>query len=528
MILASLTAALLLAAFPGFGFSFTAWFAFVPLFAAYAGGKKLFLKSYICGFLFYAAGFYWLRFISILAPPFVAVVFACYFLIMPLGLVLTRGNLYCLPFAWTIIESLQELLPAVGVPWFHLSFTQVDSPLVQVADIGGAKIVSFFIVFVNAVFADLVINGLSRRLKLLALLGLIIYSLGMLYGSYIPGAVALHRGPNTIVVQGNIPQEVKERTYAEEKNQARQIADKYISLTTANSGGAELIIWPETTLISQMGTFECANQAHVDRVGLQGMKAMSDIASRLPAAHFVAGVQHFRCLSAGSDESHSEYATRNSVYHFSYELLKSGQVCSYSKRVLVPFGEYFPIVDSVPFLKNILLAVTNLTSISAFEPGKSPEIFDVRLRDGSSVKFGPLVCFEIVFPALIGEYKSMGADAILNCSNEAWYRDSYELDQLLAIARVRAIEHRISIVRAVNSGISCVINPLGEATVLKDADGKMKEVEGVLKQELLYTKYKGLYSHTGDVIIWVCVAVVVIMAAKSTLTSGSKRSEKKV
>jgi len=101
---------------------------------------------------------------------------------------------------------------------------------------------------------------------------------------------------------------------------------------------------------------------------------------------------------------------------------------------------------------------------------------------------------------------------MVNITNDAWFHDSSELDQHLAVMVFRAVENRISITRAANNGISSFIAPNGEIYDYLIKDGKYKEIEGILCNKVRFeNSVYSWYTKHGDVFAFSCLSVTVIL-----------------
>ena len=189
-------------------------------------------------------------------------------------------------------------------------------------------------------------------------------------------------------------------------------------------------------------------------------------------------------------------AAYNSVYVIDHD----GTILSvYDKVHLVPFGEYLPFQD---FLER--LGLMQLTKVrGGFIAGDRYRSLDIP----RAPRFLPLVCYEIIFP---GEGVPRGADRpdwLLNLTNDGWFGISTGPYQHLQQARVRAIEEGLPLVRAANTGISAVADPLGRIVELLPLG-----TEGVLDSGLPAKVEVTVYAYFGDRHIALVLAVVFVIA----------------
>jgi apolipoprotein N-acyltransferase len=130
---------------------------------------------------------------------------------------------------------------------------------------------------------------------------------------------------------------------------------------------------------------------------------------------------------------------------------------------LVPFGEYVPLPDWPVF--------AGLTPYAAADPGYAHGDRAQPLMEFRGVRFGVLICYEDAFARLARRAVGRGAGLLVNLSSEAWFAGTSEIAQHLRIARFRAVESRVPLVRCCNVGVTCLIDPAGRiARMLEGSD----------------------------------------------------------
>jgi apolipoprotein N-acyltransferase len=138
-----------------------------------------------------------------------------------------------------------------------------------------------------------------------------------------------------------------------------------------------------------------------------------------------------------------------------------------------------------------------------YEPGPRNAIVPV-----AGAKVGILVCFEELFPDLPRSLRSSGADLIAVITNDAWFGRTFFQAYQANILAMRAIESRVSVVRAANTGISGFIDPRGTYR-----DRSRLFVPDVQVEDLPLREAPTVYDRTGDVAAWVCTLALVAIAA---------------
>lgn len=193
--------------------------------------------------------------------------------------------------------------------------------------------------------------------------------------------------------------------------------------------GIKLLIWPETSV----------QREDFDREGSLLRWRMSRLLDF--GAYAITGAPRYDRAPDGVDYFNSLFAfnSRGQLY------------ARYDKVHLVPFGEYLPFEG---LLK--MLGLSQLTGGVAWTPGVAPQT--IRLPGVPS--FSPLICYEVIFPGQIMQPDDR-PEWLLNITNDGWFGLTNGPHQHLALARFRAIEEGLPLVRAASTGVSAVIDPYG-------------------------------------------------------------------
>jgi apolipoprotein N-acyltransferase len=281
------------------------------------------------------------------------------------------------------------------------------------------------------------------------------------------------------LVQGNIDQSIKwDESFQKE---TLKIYDR-LSLKVSE-GKPDLIIWPET---ATPFFFQDAKEYQ---------PFLLDIPKKTNAF-----------LLFGTPSYKIE---KGKIYHYNsaYLVSASGQLNErYDKIHLVPFGEYVP-------MQNLLFFIGSLgEGIGDFKSGK--EIFNFSLPQG---KFGVLICFEIIFPDLCRRFVKDGADFLVTITNDAWFGRTSAPYQHFSMATFRAIENRVFIARAANTGISGFIDP----------SGRIVKQGGIFTEEAMngtirLSSEKTFYTLYGDVFAWICSGFSILFLTNALLQKSKK------
>jgi apolipoprotein N-acyltransferase len=452
------------------GLCFLAWFSLAPLFFLWrkpCAGLRASLIGFLAGFGFHGTALYWIydtcRFaglhpiVALLAWSALTAVLAVNWAIIGwLGSRLTlaapqalRPWLWAL--AWTAVTVITERwTPRLGVDllaytqWRHLS-------LLQLSAWAGPHALGFLIVLVNA--------SLRGGRNLALALSLVILAWGQ-------GAFELSRRSLGAQAKGvEILQPVVDQYQKWDPSFARRITDNFKELLSRpRSGPPALIVWPESAL-----------PHYVEKEKDLSVPASW---SRSLGAHQVVGA-----LSRDAGGFHNS----------AFLILPGGRAGSvYHKRRLVPFGEFVPL----PFLERFIGLLSQMGGIS---PGAAEQpLFQTPLGPAAAG-----ICYEAIFPALARGDARRGARLLLNLTNDGWYKETWGPHQHFLANIYRAVENRVTVIRAGNTGISGVIDPWGVVTARLDL-GQRGRLDASVPAQDPFPR-RSFYTRHGDWFGLLCV-----------------------
>ncbi len=321
---------------------------------------------------------------------------------------------YCiaLPAAWVMLEWLRGWLFS-GFPWLSIGYAAIDTPLAAFAPLTGEYGVSFLLALTSGALAFL-----SLRHRQVAGYVVILVPWLLAYPLWYREWTTPIGQPITVaIVQGSVPQEMK-WTQAQHDATLKLYRD-----LTVKHFGAQLIVWPESTL---------PDWAELLNGYLNTMwRDASEHGSSL-----IIGSQHY---DAKKDKAYNSVMVLGENFQW------------YNKRHLVPFGEYFPVPSIVrEWMRLKSLPHSDFASGDADQPP---------LRVAGQ-KIGVTICYEDAYGssqlAALDE-----ATLLINVTNDAWFGHSTARYQHLQISRMRALEVGRGLIRAANDGISAIIDAQG-------------------------------------------------------------------
>jgi apolipoprotein N-acyltransferase len=334
----------------------------------------------------------------------------------------TLAALAAAPFAWVAAEWLRGVLLG-GFPWGSLGYSQYRQlRVIQIAELGGVGAVSFVIVAVNAALAGTVTLPRRRAIGALTVAALLVAST-LAFGHF----RLTERGEpvetaSVALIQPSIAQPLKW-----DPDFAASTLANYFDLTRrAGERRPDLIVWPETATPTPLRRDPSLQAA------LRGLSRAAGAA-----------------LMVGSIDV--EDAPSPKYRNTAFLLNEHGVTGRYDKIHLVPFGEFVPLSGVIGFVRGWAEFIADL------EPGSRSVVFP-----GPPAPFGTVICYEGIFPALVRRFVKDGARFMVNMTNDGWFGQTAGPLQHLGMYPLRAVEHRVAVVRAANTGVSAIIEPTGE------------------------------------------------------------------
>lgn len=510
---AALGGVLLSLAYPGVNWSIVAWLALMPLLLllwttpAERGKRGCLALGYVFGLGFFVANLQWLATVSWLGVLVISLYLALYPAVWglcvaawmnpwrrPYAASLWKNALRSLSYAfahaslWAALECLRGWL-LTGFSWNGLGVAMHEQAVMsQCADIFGVAGISFLMVFVQSVFLQV-----ARRMIYLTRAGqkrahpdfgiaALLVALAFSYGVWRLAATAkVESFPLRIcLLQLNVPQEAARQlwpaekihaAYEEELERAMQaVADRnHQALATSEKEQQEAelfypdwVVLPEVALNGRL--MSTADGDHgmwrENEDTLAAFRQQGNFTILLGVGE-LQGELHDGMISIVENPD-----SWNSLV----VLPENDSLQTYQKKHLVMFGEYIPLVDSLPWLKAIYEQQAGASFEGAFRAGTTTEPLAMQCR-GQDFSAIPSICFEDTVARETQGFIRPEAQVIVNVTNDGWFAQSSAAAQHFANAKFRCIEFRRPMIRCANTGVSAVVQTNGFSQKLLDEKG---------------------------------------------------------
>jgi len=369
------------------------------------------------------------------------------------------------PFLWVIFEFVQTNIFS-GFPWLFAGYSQIDGPLWMLATWFGVYGVSWFMLAIASCLVVLirfylVTKYFGKNLFYKELLFNPITVVLVLFIS-IPVIVTFTPSKQNIPTKSSIDVALVQPNIAQEKKWDRRFFSQILNVLYQQSEehwNADLLVWPEGAIPA----YKHQVNDIIDDLNQRSKTSQTDLLLGLPVYQAEQKISYAAFLSLGEQQH------------------------TYHKQVLVPFGEYVPLGE----LLRGLIRFLDLP-MSSFSPAKTkqqPMQFD-------DYQVVPAICYEITYPNIVHDLvtSTMPQKPVLlvTVSNDAWFGDSFGPYQHMQMARMRALELGIPLVRSTNDGISAIVDARGKIV------SKLERfTQATLRAEVPLNNYSTLYRKYG-------------------------------
>ena len=452
---AALAGVLFAFSFEPVGLWFLAPISYALLLRICQKGEYLYRRAFLFGFISSAITLWW-------AGKYVGLV--------PLALLALLHGLFCLPLGligrytsnvwWFIpallaIEEVRSIFPFGGFSWMRIAFSQADAPYASVISIGGALLLSAWVLAISSMIAQF------RKKLVLPLLLMIVLPI------FMNNSYSSQERISFIGIQGNTPS--VGLTF---NDRAEAVFNLHLTETKkAELNGADVIIWPE-------------NAIDVDPFASARVRSSIESLTSTLRVPLITGA-----------------ITRQSgpLENVSLMYDESGEVVSYySKQYLTPFGEYMPLRSLARLISPYADDVVD------FKVGYRVENHVVRGMD-----LAPVICYELLSDSLV-QNAAKRSDALVVQTNSATFANTAESSQQLDITRLRALENAREMASISTIGISAHIEINGEV-LSKTPENVSAQLSGDLRSNATRTLANTLGGFAPGIVLLTSILFPIIL-----------------
>ncbi|MDP9036338.1 MAG: apolipoprotein N-acyltransferase [Myxococcota bacterium] len=459
--------------FPGkdvWPLAFVAWVPLVVAIHRQTAGRAT-LLAWVTGTTMNVAGFFWLQPFLQTFSGFPAPICFCFvFLVCAyqggrialLGWLYARSTARGWPgtpmFAAAFVAS--ETAYPLLFPWYYAATVHQLPALMQVADLGGPVLVGLVLVAANSAVAEAMLAWAERRRlsPFAPLAGVAAVGLAVLYGAlriHSVDRIASAAPAATVgVVQANMG--LMEKRSAFDEGLRRHLS---LSSHLEQEDHADFVVWSETSVMRAVH-----DETYADEL-------------RAGVGRHIGAPAIFGAVIVRPVPDQRRYVLYNSALTSD----AAGTIQSrYDKEYLLTFGEYLPFGERFPILYSWS------PNSGHFTPGVSLDPLFVEVH-GERHAVTALICYEDVLPRFTNDaVRHANPELLVNMTNDAWFGDTSEPWEHLALAQIRAVEHHRYLVRATNSGVSAIVDPVGRIVARS----------GTFREEAISAPIRWLRTHT--------------------------------
>ena len=464
---------MLAAAFPPsplYSLAYVALIPFLLLLETLQGTWKILRMSYLTFLLFHVATLYWIggfvngkdiwlmmagAAVVLIHPLFYWPIILLYIWVRNrLGLFAGLGFFVLAWISYEFSHSLSEF----SFPWIALGNSQAyDLQRIQIAEFTSVYGLSFLVLTFN-VFGFVLITKLATQgwsIRSRSAIASVAILIVLYFGPWIYGEIRMRQlanvsGIDTVcvgVVQPNVD------PFDKWRNRSEQIPILLAHTEKLAREKMDLVVWPETAIPLFILQPQYSDYLSTFRSILDSLRV--SVLTGLPS------IVYYDSLKAPFTAQKSltpgmYYEEFNSTTAF---VPGQGVGPVYRKIILVPFAERIPYAETFRFL---IEPLKWNVGIGMWGIGKDTVVFSVPLRNGGSVRFSSVICYESVYPDYVRQFVKRGAQFLVINTNDSWWGNTSGAYQHASYASLRAVENRRWIVRSANGGISGFIDPAGK------------------------------------------------------------------
>ncbi len=389
-----------------------------------------------------------------------------------------------LPLTWTALEWLRAHAPGgLAFPWLGLGTSLTGYPeIVGAAELVGARGITLWLALLNGLVAEAVLAARTRGGARVSARWAVAFALVLV----VPAAWGYRRARtlpvravgDVAVVQPNVAAQFRLKGAVSNDSTAASLT----RLLSGTGGLApDLVVWPEMTFFGPIESDESLR----DRI--------LAIAEKFRAPVVFGGIGEGEAQGGDPIPLNSAFLTE-----------RDGRLTDfrYDKHRLVP------LVEGLPFNRGGWRE--GRTEVDSYGRGVGWPLGGM----ANGARFSILICYESIYAGHVSRFRREGADFLLNLTNdgwfgrEPWYTRTAALWQHPAHLVMRAIEHRVGIARAANTGFSLFVDPVGRIY------GRTELFQAVVRSETIYTTdVRTWYTRTGDVAGWTALLLTLGLVA---------------
>lgn len=511
--------------FPPSPLYFLSFIGFVPFFIVIEKKESLadISKSmFITGFFFALITLYWVGSWTKEADPFLMISGVALLFFNPITFMIPttlyymtkryvhKNAIILFPIFWVAYEYFYSISD-FRFPWLVIGNALSKAVnLIQIADIIGAAGLSLIILYINVLIFKYTLSKKWLYISIPVLLIIII----SLYGVFRIKSLEKEEAGLQKIKVGLIQPDFNPWEKWKESSLPEQL-DIYIKMSRgAVSRGAKIIFWPESALPGYL-----LNGAYENEV----MKIRQFIAEN--KVILITGMPHLKIYNKNDAPEDAKvnssgslyYTTHNAILGFSPVL---SEVQTYSKIKLVPFGEFVPLAERIPFLGEL---IKWNVGISSWNAGKTQNIFKYNATQifpdkNFDIKIGVINCIESIYSEFVTEFTNNGAELLAVVTNDSWYGYSSGPFQHKEFAAIRAVENRRFVLQAANGGISMVIDHKGKT--LSQTDLFKRDL---LVMDVALNKQKTIFVSFAYIIPWISSGIAVLILVLTLIKKIRKK-----